>query len=50
MHGICFPLPYPGRIPGKGVSPIGYLFLWKGVWGPRERLFGEVVVYGVARK
>ena len=28
----------------------GYLFLWEGVWGPRKRLFGEVVVYGVARK
>ena len=33
----------------KGLSPIGYLFLWEGVWGPWERLFGEVVAYGVAR-
>ena len=42
-------MPYPGRIQGKGVSPIGYLFLWEGVWEPWERLFGEVVAYGVAR-
>ena len=31
-----------------GSSPIGYLFLWEGVWGPWERLFEEVVAYGVA--